>query len=1023
MTMLLTSLLLFGLTSGASFDKSGPVFHWKLDEGQVTVARDSSGHGFDGVIGAAWVTSSVGNVLRLDGTPGSTVSVELPLKSRLGHGSWSVSAWVKPKQFAIDSRQNQRRLFAYGLYPESEFNVDLLSDGRPSFYQCYRHGGRDQAFYAEAPPALALDRWAFLAVVSDRNSGSMEIFINGVLRSKGPLPKDVDPDLNVSGLFTTGSGWQNYMGDVAEVQLFSRAESPAEIKAEFAQIKGRFGVVPTQQELISDAIQSAQDDLDGADKAWAAHGDTASARSLAKVVANAGAPPAYRSYAELRLAQGDLRTGDRSKARATYARIAANPTYPAIHREEAAEQIRDLDRTGKGLPPRDPNASKIVPSHLPSVRQRFFVSPAGNDANPGTKQRPIATLAAARDRVRAAVSAHKKGTIEVELAPGEYKLVQSVTFTARDTGTAESPVVYRAEKPGTTTFYGGARLTGFNPVTDPAILGRLPTESRGKVVQLDLRARGITDFGKLAVRGFGQAPSPPTLELYIDGKPQTLARWPNTGFVTPAKLVEPGNNSTDSPSVLAYQGDRPARWLHAEDPWLFGYFQYLWADGTVQVAKIDPDAKTFTTAHPYHYGAPGMTDEQGIKFYAFNLLEEIDIPGEWYLDRNTGILYLYPPANFAHSTVEISMLTTPMVTAEHLNHVRFEGLKFDLGRSDGLDLTDCRDCQMVGCTVKRMALNGVCVHGGSRDSLISCDISDTGRRATEIIGGDRAALTPGGHVVANCLIHDFGRIDRTYTPGIQLEGVGNHVVHNVFYNCPSSAMRIEGNDHVIEYNEVHHVLLESDDQGSMELFGNPTYRGVVFRYNYYHDLGTGAQEKLVAGQAGIRLDDAISGVLIYGNVFVRAANGVFGGVQINSGRDNVIDNNVFVDSARAISGGYYAGNGVWAQLAGAARPPDFIVNDLYRRRYPEMKLLLTEPAVNHVWRNVFYRIGQDLSRSQSSFDVIGNGFFPSLNPGFVDPGHRDFRLNPKRPFALPGFQPIPFSEIGLYRDPWRSHLK
>ena len=54
-----------------------------------------------------------------------------------------------------------------------------------------------------------------------------------------------------------------------------------------------------------------------------------------------------------------------------------------------------------------------------------------------------------------------------------------------------------------------------------------------------------------------------------------------------------------------------------------------------------------------------------------------------------------------------------------------------------------------------MAGNGISVLGGARDTLLSCDIATIGQRATEVIGGDRATLTPGGHVVANCSISRF----------------------------------------------------------------------------------------------------------------------------------------------------------------------------------------------------------------------------------------------------------------------------
>jgi hypothetical protein len=173
------------------------------------------------------------------------------------------------------------------------------------------------------------------------------------------------------------------------------------------------------------------------------------------------------------------------------------------------------------------------------------------------------------------------------------------------------------------------------------------------------------------------------------------------------------------------------------------------------------------------------------------------------------------------------------------------------------------------------------------------------------------------------------------------------------YDDPSSAMRIEGNDHVIEFNAVHNVVRESDDQGAMELFGNPTYRGVVFRYNRFINCGKTGAGRALCGQAAIRFDDAISGMLVYGNVFVRSANGGFGAVQINSGRDNVMDNNLFVGCKQGISGGYYPGNGVWSQAAAKPPPAGFYINELYLKRYPEMATMLLQPGINHIWRNVF----------------------------------------------------------------------
>ena len=271
------------------------------------------------------------------------------------------------------------------------------------------------------------------------------------------------------------------------------------------------------------------------------------------------------------------------------------------------------------------------------------------------------------------------------------------------------------------------------------------------------------------------------------------------------------------------------------------------------MGAIDTAARTLTTAEPYRYGGDrGMSTEQEIIYYAFNLLEEIDRPGEWYLDRGSGILYLYPPADPGEATVEIGMLSAPMVAMNGTRDVRMEGLTFDLTRGNGLLIRDSRCCVIAGCTISRMAGNGIAIAGGGENGILGCDIRTIGRRATEVIGGDRETLTPGGHFVENCRIHSFGRIDRTYTPAVQLEGVGNRVAHNLMYDGPSSAMRIEGNDHVIEFNDVHSVVRESDDQGAMELFLNATYRGVVFRHNRFRNVGkTGAEAAVEAVLVGL----------------------------------------------------------------------------------------------------------------------------------------------------------------------------
>lgn len=1002
--------------------EDGLLLHYAFDEGSGQTVRDQSGNGLHGSVRADWGDSPSGHAIWFDGTRQGTVSVQIPENLRFGTESWTFSAWLKPHQFTIDSSQNQRRIFNYGVFPDANLVIDLFGTGSPGYYFCYRdQDGKTVSTGGSSPIPLARDQWSHVVVVCDRSQGVVTMYVNGYGQSESRMPEGFAGDFSLGGQLTLGSSWQNYWGWMDQVRIYRRPLTRAEVRQQFTELQDTFGAVVSPEALAAARRQDLLERFGQTHEAWAQQRFADVRAVCAEVVASPDAPEALQSYAHLRIAQSHLAEQQVQLAASEYAAIAADERYPDVHRQEAAEVLQEIERRSRGLPARDPSASRTPIPQIDRFAAQWYVSPAGDDAHDGTPQRPVASLARARDLVRQWKQGGGQGPVAVNVLPGRYRVTEPLELTAQDSGSPDAPVVYRATEPGQAVFYGGTRIGGFQPVKDAAILRRLPEQARGKVLQCDLRAQGIDDFGRLAVRGFGQPASPPTLELFVDGQPMTLARWPNEGFVGIGELIEPGSRADGKPSVFEYLDDRHERWVDAADPWLFGYFRFLWADATIQVSRIDPESRTVICDQAYQYGPPGMHPGQGIRYYAFNLLEEIDQPGEWYLDRQTGMLYIYPPTDLDQAEVEIGMLSTPMLTMDRVTDVRLEGLTFDLGRFHGLILTECQRCLILGCTVSRLAGNGITIQGGQQNGLFGCDIHTIGRRASEVIGGDRTTLTPGRHFVENCRIHNFGRIDRTYTPAVQLEGVGNRVAHNLMYNCPSSVMRIEGNDHVIEYNEVHSAVLESDDQGAMELFANPTYRGVVFRHNRFTNCGKAGAGAMAHGQAAIRFDDAISGMLVYGNVFIRSANGNFGAIQMNSGRDNIMDNNLFIDCGRGVSGGWNPNNSVWRRIAENKQPANYYTTDLYLQRYPKIATMMDVPGINHVWRNVFYRCGPMVTGNRANLDLMENGVFEDSDPGFVDAQAGDYRLRPDASlFQSVGFRPIPLDQIGLYPHPYRA---
>jgi hypothetical protein len=557
------------------------------------------------------------------------------------------------------------------------------------------------------------------------------------------------------------------------------------------------------------------------------------------------------------------------------------------------------------------------------------------------------------------------------------------------------------------------RVGGFVTVTNQQVLSRLPAEARGQVMQTDLKAQGLTDFGGMAKRGFGARPSP-LFELLFDGRALRPARWPNEGFVKTGPVADPGSGAPRRGAVFAFDGDRPLRWLEARDAWLFGYWHYLWADGSLPLAGVNPTVRRIETAEPYTYGGGVMPNRP---YYVFNLLEEIDTAGEWYLDRAAGLLYLWPPRNPGEALVTVSMLSAPLVEMEAVSHVTLDGLVLEYGRFHGVTITGGQRCLLKGCTLRQLGGDGVLIEGGAEHLVVGCDLHHLARGGVRVKGGERQTLRPGRHVIENCHVYDFSRVDRTYTPAVWMDGVGNRVSHNHFHHSPCSALRLEGNDHLIEFNDIHHVLLETDDQGGLDMHFNPTYRGNILRYNFWHEIGSGG---VPCGQAGVRLDDAISGVLVYGNVFQRCSHALFGGVQIHGGKENILDNNLFVDCPWAVSFSLWSNDRWRSFLAEAVRRGDVYTNAVYLARYPALGRLAENPYVNSAWRNLVFNCGGFLTRDRGIQDLVDN-WITSRDPGFVDAARQNFAVRPGiRFFGSSAFRPIPFAEIGLYKSEHRA---
>jgi hypothetical protein len=682
--------------------------------------------------------------------------------------------------------------------------------------------------------------------------------------------------------------------------------------------------------------------------------------------------------------------------------------------------------------------SALLISSALASRADFFVAPQGLDTHPGTKEKPFATLERARDAVRARKSV--LGNVTIWLRGGDYRRTNALELTKADSGTVSAPVVWSAYRNERVRLLGGQVLTGFEPLRDEAILDRLDFSARGQVLQLDLRRLGITRFGEMKSRGFARSTTPSHCELFFNQRPMVLARWPNEGTweriagfpKESGKNDDHGGNIGELPGGFLYSGERPRRWRDTSHVWVHGYWAWDWANSYERVSRLDLDRRLIQTAPPH--GLYGF--RAGQRFHFLNVLEELDQPGEWFLDDASGLLYFWPPAPIGSGQTILSLMDQSVIRLTEVEFVTLRGLTIEATRGTGVEITAGKGNRVESCLLRNLGNLGVSVSGGTGHGVVGCDIFDTGDGGVSLAGGDRQTLSPAGHFVENCHFQRQGRWSKCYVPAVLMNGVGHRVSHNLIHDHPHCAILFTGNDHLIEFNDIHHIALETGDVGAIYTGRDYSYRGNRIRHNYIHETGG-----VGMGSMGVYMDDCVSGTEVYGNVFAKVHWAMF----IGGGRDHRVENNLFVDCDPAVR----------ADARGMDRSPVWrnMVNDymrqqlaavpleLYRERYPAMRTLdayYGVPGGAVMGREAFVGVpaeGNLLIRNvcvgkwfeagwharQESFEVRDN--FVTSDAAQVAAAADGFRLPKNSPAWKLGFRPIPFDQIGLRNDSARRRLE
>ncbi|MGL6195565.1 MAG: right-handed parallel beta-helix repeat-containing protein, partial [Thermoguttaceae bacterium] len=546
---------------------------------------------------------------------------------------------------------------------------------------------------------------------------------------------------------------------------------------------------------------------------------------------------------------------------------------------------------------------------------------------------------------------------------------------------------------------------------------RIKPEVADSIWVCDLKPLGIKNYGDAT--DLGKRPELFAASMmFHGGTRQQLARGPNKDFLRSGKAIGPTKTEQTwdgqgtKEGIFEFVGDSEQldRWKNEPDLRLHGYWFWDWAEDYGKVDSIDTEAKKIKMQEPYH----GYGYHDDFRYYAENALCELDTPGEWYLDRDTETLLWFVPEKVDTKTfngVRISCFDAPfMLEIRDASNIIVSDLSFWESRDSGIKIENSTNCVLSKVGIFSVGRNGIDISGGYHNGVSECSLVALGAGGMTISGGDRKTLTPGNHYVQDTLVLWFSVLKPTYTPAVLLSGCGHRISHCMFGDSGSSAMRLEGNDFLIEYNRIEKVVNESDDQGGIDTWYNPSYRGITIRYNYWKDITGGTK----CGAAGIRLDDMISDVTIYGNVFENCGSALFGAVQIHGGKDNIVENNVMLDCFLAVSFSPWGQKRYLEALDG-----EFVKNKLYnevnidsdvfKQKYPNLAKIRENADVNTVSHNLIVNSKNEKIWRDDNGNQKMEGNVILQMKGENDEILKEI-LNPEF-LKKHGLKPIPFDEI------------
>lgn len=616
--------------------------------------------------------------------------------------------------------------------------------------------------------------------------------------------------------------------------------------------------------------------------------------------------------------------------------------------------------------PEEPTKDEEAEPADSNLEPAFYVSPDGDDDNPGTIDQPFATLEAARDAMRA-----DPDISTTYIREGTYYQESTLYMGAEDSGSTFA--AYPGESP---VISGGELVTGFQ-----------------------YEGEGIYS---------ANLDEPLDLELKIGGERQKVTQ---TGDWDPEDPYQSGWSVAEasgggSKSALVFDEGALTEADFTEGITIEVASPERWETHITTVEFVDFETNTIYLADESKF-----TLDDGSTYRLLGNPEHIQDEGEFAYRDSDGRLVVKPENSdtFEEDGVVVPRLEE-IIRIENAEDVTIVGLSFEDGIYEGeaIYAKDSENITIANNSFTNVGA-GVKLSGTDESYIVDNTMDSLGRSGIEMYA-DSSYNIISGNIITHVgeIIKDYGAIfsnDASHNT-ISYNDISYTARYGISFKDSGSSENI-GN--VIEYNVITYTNQETADTGAIEFLGRSAVdTETTIRHNYIEDtggLGTDADGNWIEGyqSSGIYLDDSTSGVEIYGNFITEIG---WAAIHVHGGDDVAITNNV------AILGDEEDDNFVqlqnWKnQPSGDVENVTITQNIIFSQEPQESYVRYINGGSPEVDENILYNVPQYNVPEDAARDL--NSIL--ADPGFVDAASGDYTLTDDSIALSLGFLPLE-TELG-----------